>query len=379
MGFRQSGNGGERRRRVLMDDPLKGSVEDQRQMVDGAGGRLAPRYSAEARAERQSRVIDFLPRRYLHLNVLFLLGACVIASLLSLHVLQISWAGRVGDENLAALNLISPHALARWTSSVMFGLAAVTALVVFTIRRHRVDDYRARYRVWIWAALTLVVASADVSAGLHQLIGGIVLELAADHVSGRGEIWSVAAALLLYLPLSIVMLVEMRRCRAAVVALLLAALLYIVTVGVKLNIVAPPDPMLITLAHAVSLMFGHLLVLLSVALYARHVFLDSQGLLPECVTKPKKARATIKAAAKHESAEKKSTRGQHTKIDSAHDTPSKRRGSDLEETLPTPEPAQSADDLSAATATAASDGQQRLSKAERRRLRKQMRKQQQGG
>ena len=362
-----------------MDDPLKGSVEDQRQMVDGAGGRLAPRYSAEARAERQSRVIDFLPRRYLHLNVLFLLGACVIASLLSLHVLQISWAGRVGAENLAALNLISPHALARWTSSVMFGLAAVTALVVFTIRRHRVDDYRARYRVWIWAALTLVVASADVSAGLHQLIGGIVLELAADHVSGRGEIWSVAAALLLYLPLSIVMLVEMRRCRAAVVALLLAALLYIVTVGVKLNIVAPPDPLLITLAHAVSLMIGHLLVLLSVALYARHVFLDSQGLLPECVTKPKKARATIKAAARQESAEKKSTRGQHTKIDSAHDTPSKRRGSDLEETLPTPEPAQSADDLSAATATAASDGQQRLSKAERRRLRKQMRKQQQGG
>ena len=62
-------------------------------------------------------------------------------------------------------------------------MASATCLLTYSIRRHRIDDYRGRYRVWLGAALACLVAEreqrrractrslADVAEPRHRLDG----------------------------------------------------------------------------------------------------------------------------------------------------------------------------------------------------------------
>ena len=62
----------------------------------------------------------------------------------------------------AASRLGSPRSCCSWRPS--------TCLLIYSIRRHRIDDFRGRYRVWLAAAVACVVLSADSVAGLHDAL-----------------------------------------------------------------------------------------------------------------------------------------------------------------------------------------------------------------
>ena len=44
----------------------------------------------------------------------------------------------------------------------------MTAVLIYTLRRHRLDDYGGRYRLWLWAAACWFVMSMDEACTLHE-------------------------------------------------------------------------------------------------------------------------------------------------------------------------------------------------------------------
>ena len=56
----------------------------------------------------------------------------------------------------------------------MLLLASATCLLIYSIRRHRIDDFRGRYRIWLAASAACLVLSANSVAGLHSVLSDVI-------------------------------------------------------------------------------------------------------------------------------------------------------------------------------------------------------------
>ena len=74
-----------------------------------------------------------------------------------------------GNAPIAALDITARGSLAGWFSSLMLLAAAVMALLIHAVRKHRADDYQGRYRVWRWAAACWFLLATDRAAGLSEV------------------------------------------------------------------------------------------------------------------------------------------------------------------------------------------------------------------
>ena len=177
MDFRRSGQLDERRRRVLRDElaqPAQTETADATPTGGGSAKGPVRAYATEVLSERQLRVIDLLPVRPLWVAVSILLAVTAVAAILCVHIhARTIDLGRNATEGvpysafLAALDASQRGSLAAWLASVVLAGGAAASLVTFGIRLHRVDDYRGRYRVWLWTAAALVFASLDAATHSH--------------------------------------------------------------------------------------------------------------------------------------------------------------------------------------------------------------------
>ena len=376
MEFRQSGNGGGRRRRVLFEEPLK-ATEGAR---DAPAFRVAQpdgsvSFSEAARADCQARITDLLPTRVYSLAVVFLVGMTVIAALELLHSLRTSWAWALGTKYFTALDLSLPGNLSDWYGAFMLMCAAIASVLVYTIRRHRVDDYRARYRIWLWAGCLLFGASIDAVAGIHRIVQGVLIHVTAHELFGDGTIWWMLVIGGISIALVVFLLGDIRHSRMSTSALATSALLYIVSAALQLQLLPSLYEPLYSMAVTLVTLAGHLMLLMSILWYARHVFLAAAGVLPVRAVRPKRRSQPKTAPA----ASAKPVGAQARSASSQTSNKAARRRSDLD-----------TQKISNADHAAAISGQddespdgnspsRKLSKAERRRLRKQMRRLKQVG
>ena len=363
MEFRHRGNGGERRRRVLFDDtssPTTKSVTASRSKRGSV--RTSGTYSDAAQADCEARLVDFIPTRTYTLIVFFLLGLVVIAGLVTLHQHHVAWSRALGSDCLAILDLAHHANLEAWVSSAGFSLAALMAVLIYRVRRHQVDDYRAAYRIWLWAAGFLLVASANATAGLHEGILGALTHWAGIPLWMDGYVWWVVVVSTIGFPLALVLLMDMRRCRAASLALIFSIVGYLSSAALRMQLVVVESSPIYVEAISVAALIGHLALLMSLWIFARHVFLGAQGKL--CV---KSSRA------------KKQNRWTPT----ASDLSSKPRNRLAQTTRPRVKETARRSDLEGESKRQAADTDEieqndtgrKLSKAERRHLRKQLRSQ----
>lgn len=286
MEFRRSGQSNQRRRRVLKDDP-SASAED------GAGEGTARRgrgnaslrpYSEHALAEHQPRVTDLIPQRPWTYTVILLGGLLVVVATQTLF-LHHSLAERiVGQNNLSAFDPTRSGSIAGWFSSMLLGLSAVFAALVFTLRRHKLDDYRGRYRIWLPTAGLLLAASLDASTGLHRAGRGALEIVAARYGQGASigsypHFWWVSICLFGATVVGIRLGVEMRRSRAAVTKLMLAFGCYVALACVEWKLLLPGMAELTIVAASAARLLGDLCLCLATATYARYVYLDAQGII----------------------------------------------------------------------------------------------------
>jgi hypothetical protein len=399
MQFRRSGQRDERRRRVLLEDAQAASSEGgagnepSRLSRRSSGATAAPgkRYSDAARPERQPRVTDLAPVRAWTLSVLLMSLLSLVAALIGLDGQVGDWSRLVGRANLAPLDLAAAGSLASWFRSVLLATAAVYSVLVFLIRRHKVDDYRGRYRYWMAATLLLLLGSVDASTGLHRTFGALIARSSGLLTAGDGAAWSLILAGVLFGGLALRGLIEIRHSRGAVASLLIAATAYGASAACFTGLIPLYDSLSRLLGHT-CLLLAHVMTLFCVMVFARYVLLDSQGRLRERAPQPKRKRepaasegATSRdALAKNQSRKVRIDEGHHGDAD---DNPSDKRNS--ESPAPrkeTSEPKRSGASISAAglkspiTRPTVDDDDEdveggfdsgaKLSKAERRRLRK---------
>ncbi|PQO46116.1 DNA-directed RNA polymerase I subunit RPA34 [Blastopirellula marina] len=306
MQFRRNGQRDERRRRALMDDRAGESGKQQATEDNASPGRLSTRtYSKSAVDERRVRVIDVVPVYAVHVVLFYAAVLIVTAGLLALDY--------YGSHALRWADLSRVDSLGTYLTAGTLFAGVLLAGLIYRIRRHRLDDYRGRYRCWLWFAALLLLASMDSMLNFRSDVA-IGLEAATKlRFFGQTGGWWAIVWCFGFGAMALRGAIEVRESIGTLLVATLSGILLLAGVALELDLVLLPATVPGELVlHAVRLV-GVGLLLASLVQYARYVWLDAQGLIArsgrlpikseeeEVAAKPKPRRsrtAAKKAAAK---------------------------------------------------------------------------------
>jgi hypothetical protein len=364
-----------RRRRVLNDEVLSASSSHAvlRAVPKGVSGRAVPRYSEAAGVENHAQITDFIPRRFRSIALLTAAGILTTALLGSLHYFAATIAGVFGAGEIPAFDFTASGSIASWVASMVLLLASAGCLVVYSIRRYRIDDIRGRYRIWRAAAAACLFLSANSVASFHTVLAGAMSHLTGWTALSGDAVWWLT---LLGLPatwIALRTLVEVRESRLAVSFLATSICSYAVAAATSLGAITFADARAGSTIAGATLLAGHWLALAAVVSYARFVVLDAQGLIaaqPRITGK----RKTRKPASQSTTDDASSESGESPSTISAADFARRKQevahsaklpasaGQWVDGSRPESDPYEDGNDES--------DDDRKLSKAERKRLRK---------
>jgi hypothetical protein len=290
---------GGRRRRVLHEEARTAAglhATTRMSMNDGA---QAPRYGELAGVEHHPQVTDFVPRRKRAVLLTLAGGAAIAAASEALVHGSDAIAGAVPGISTAQVAGQLAGGLTAWTSAVAMLAIAGLARLIYSLRRHRVDDVRGRYCVWkhvSWAALAL---SVNAVVGLHAILRSIAIAATGWTLTSTGAEWWL-------IPLAVVggwIAVRLVREAAEAPSVLAMALAATACWGAAAAGALGWTPAWLgawgdALTSAVPLA-GHVMALAGMMLFARYVVLDVQELIEH---KPRAAKPAKVAKVKAEKA-----------------------------------------------------------------------------
>lgn len=291
------GTRGQDRRRKLLREETRGASTSAPKTGRKSTALKRP-YSERALAAAQPRITDFLPRRAFALMVCSLLLAFPPAVALLGYAWTVHAGGPRGGFPVQAFDLSRDHGLATWWTSLVLAFAALGCMLVWHLRRHKLDDYRGRYRLWVWSAASVSLASLDAGTGIVRDITSLGMRFAGRGDHHPQDAWVMAWVVLAFVPL-LRMEIDLFRCRLASSLLFMGSCSYLAGAAMQLRYVAITDGFVRTFATFVALQLGHYLVLVSTLMYARYVYLVAQGEWRKA--RPKTARAKSKATTAAES------------------------------------------------------------------------------
>jgi len=270
-----------RRRRVLNEEVLSASniavyLDSSQQVIEPGD---TPRYGAGANIENHPQVTSFVPRRFRTLSLIALLGlgAGVCAEFTAYYAETLSKLVQVVSP--AEITEVFANRLVAWSSAVVLLLAAGYTRLIFSLQRHRVDDYRGRYRVWRTAGWAAIALSLNAVLGGHELVSRCLGNLVEWQFLSANAGWWLVPAALLGGWLLVKLVIDASECRSAL-AVYLLAIACLTVAGVHSAGWSPawsanwPD----TLSRTLPLS-GYTLFLVGSLLFARYVVLDVQGLI----------------------------------------------------------------------------------------------------
>lgn len=266
-------------------------------------------YGAERRS--QPKTTDLIPKRWFAYStvVALLIGAITLFNALAFY--SPSLYSYVGDAGVAAFSLQGSGTLASWFASVLLAFAAAFCVQVYYLRKHKCDDYRGSYRLWLWAFAFFAVLSVSATVGLGQITQNVVAATAGALPSiGPISILVVVASVMLTAIAGLATW-ETRVSRGAISLIAsswLAGLVSILSVEpVVQNQLAETN--LIAVASNAWLVFCSC-AFLAVLTYARYVYLAANGMLTVRQVESKPVKSQPKKTAPRKAAKpvaKKST------------------------------------------------------------------------
>lgn len=261
----------DRRRRALSDVASVSAVPPVARK--GATPRPADAYTAAARRENQLGWIDLVPHRHRGLAAWLGIGAGIIGTEIWLFAASRTWAI---EGAIDAFSLTSRQSLAAWTGSLILALATGLSLLIYSLRRNKLDDYRGRYRVWLSAAATWLVLSLNAAAPTQEPLRAALAE-ATGRVGWRdGALWWMIPAGV-WMGLLIVRLgLETRACRTACGAVAGASGCWIAALLIE-YIPVPVSEFQFELLVGGLRLAGYWLLWFGLLAFARHVVLDANG------------------------------------------------------------------------------------------------------
>lgn len=320
----------DRRRRLLTEENLAAGAKSAGDDTDDgesarpvrSATKSSNRYGTAGRAEKQTRLVDLMPQTYGMLALAFFLGLAAIAGLEVGYFYLPKLLPHSASGRIDALDLAGEGSLASWLSTTLLTLAAAGAWIVYSVRKHRADDYHGRYRVWLTAGIAWLLLGVDESASLHETFRDIMVGTTGKHGFGDGSIWWIGAYGLVLTIVGIRLLLEMKECRTSTVALGFGGACYLAAVLFVLNnerLWLPqalfPATINVMVKEGLELA-GNLFLLTSMLVHARYVILEAQGEITPRAVKPKKEK---KPAAKAESAKSDAPRSEKAKAEAKVD------------------------------------------------------------
>jgi hypothetical protein len=309
MAFPRSGQGGQRRRRVLIEESLSDGARGNQKTgaTPNTGERRrsskqATAYTAEALAERQPSITALIPHRVWTLLVLLLGCLTVIAAFEAAYGNLRLWPRENWLCACRSLDLRAHGELAACFSSLMLAAAGLQSFLIFRLRRHRTDDYRGRYRLWAWIPLVWLAIALGGSTHLGEDLSELAGQVLGPTYQQAKAFWTPLAVGCLWTLLAVRLGVEVRRCWTSLVFLLMATLCYLVVSLQGAGLVTPPGEVLSVMAASTASMLGHLSVFMATAAYSRYVFLEAHGRISSRARdteskRRKKPTAAVKTAA----------------------------------------------------------------------------------
>lgn len=133
-----------------------------------------PGYSQSVRKTCQQRMVQLIPIRpgslALVLGTMWTIWGLLLLAHYFFHV-RGNETGRSGLLILQLFDVRSPHSIANWMTCQLWMLTAIVAWMIYRIRQHKLDDYRARYRIWIVLACIALFSSFDTATSALYLLG----------------------------------------------------------------------------------------------------------------------------------------------------------------------------------------------------------------
>ena len=278
MAFATAGRSDSRRRRMLMQSSSESTGTDRDSQSDHAMDSTGRRcYHPAAAWDSQPAVTRLIPHRVLTHFILASLGLGISLLLIDGWILRLeaprSWSVPT------ALDPATPGSLADWSIGLACLGAAAAMLLVYSVRRHRVDDYRGRYRLWLWAAAGCVTASADATTRLSEQLAQLAASATAI-TTPFAAVVSQTWPLVLAAVLGLFLVWELLESRVATIGLGLAATTTVAGALLTTHAVGLSDPVLHQLTE-LSLRLASIWCLLGgICWYARHVDRIANGLVP---------------------------------------------------------------------------------------------------
>jgi hypothetical protein len=271
-----------RRRRVLNEEIISASSSHQALRTLSTDDKSSPahRYSEAAGVENHPQVTDFVPRRYRSIIMLALVGALSTAGIVALDRFIVPIVHAYGARLAEPITLGAPGNLASWLSAVLLLLAAALCWLTYSLRRHRIDDYRGRYRIWLAAAAACLLLSVNSITSLHQLLAAAAAHHTGWTALADNAIWWLLLGGIPLAWITVRIWLDARESRLAVAALTVALLSYaaglLVVYARLLNLDLETERVFV----AAATLLGHWWLVIGLVANCRFVVLDAQGLVP---------------------------------------------------------------------------------------------------
>ncbi len=241
--------------------------------------RRDPGYSQAVRRACQQRMVQLIPVRssslWFVIVGMWTLWAGLIAAHYFAHIRSASISPQWPISFL--VHLRSTHGIAHWLGSQLWMLTAIAALMIFQLRKHKLDDYRAKYRLWAILAVAALVSSLDVSSSGLFLLGKSLdsWTLREFGYSGWTVVLTTFATLVGVLGLRLCS--ELKVSPLSVVFWLVGLLSWAgsALIGTGL-VVSPWSQPLTDLIVGGTWLGGILAVFLSAGIYLRHIYIEAQ-------------------------------------------------------------------------------------------------------
>ncbi|MFI4874969.1 MAG: hypothetical protein ACIALR_06515 [Blastopirellula sp. JB062] len=294
MEFRRNAARDDRRRRAILDDRnVSGRDSDAQEGEDASGGKRARRYSSQALLERRVRIVDLIPLTWTSVLAYYALGVVLISALAALHYYL--------ADKASFADLTSVNSLGGWLAVISLWTSAQAALVIYRIRRHRLDDYRGRYHVWLWAVALLGFAGIDLLADFRTPIGAAIEQATGRQFADLEHGWALLVAAIFYGFAMMRILWEVRASRGTLAVAILSIASLATFVASKANLILWPEHIDAQLATCAIYLGGMWLLSMMLLQYARFVWMDAIGLIASrsvethaAVTTDQEAQTTVK-------------------------------------------------------------------------------------
>ncbi|MEO1524078.1 MAG: hypothetical protein AAFX06_01520 [Planctomycetota bacterium] len=272
----------DRRRRVLYQthtapdpsqSPRRRNAESLR-----AARQPAKVFGSRVRQPLRGRWFSLVPVSTFSLTMVVATLVTVPLVLTALHYLAITWPTLAYREALARpFRIDFRDSFASWWLSAVLLLSTATSLLIYQLRRHRSDDYRGHYRLWRLTMCVMFVIGISSTVGLLSWFGALVDLVVGDRAALSGERWLRILVDVAGIILTMRLVAEVYRCRAALVPLLAGAALIGYAEAAVWNLVAIDNAFKSTLVIAAPLL-GFSAFLIASTSYLRLLYRQARNI-----------------------------------------------------------------------------------------------------